>query len=346
MRKIRLGQSDLTVSEYCLGTMTYGSQTDEADAYRQLDMAMEAGINFLDAAEMYPVNPVTMDTAGDTEAIVGRWIADRKPQDLIVATKITGKGSVAIRDRAPITADRMRAAVDASLRRMQVECIDIYQLHWPNRGSYHFRQLWGFDPTGQDRAETVAHMTEILTLAQELIAAGKIRHIALSNETAWGLGLWLQLAESLGLPRVLSIQNEYSLLCRYFDTDLAEACWNEQVPLLAYSPLAAGLLTGKYAGNVTPEDSRRARNSDLGGRITGRVFEAVSGYLGIAQQHGLDPVHMAVQWTLSRPVPTLPIIGATTSGQLAHLLGGVGVDLTDEAKADIDQLHRAIPMVY
>ncbi|TVR45037.1 MAG: aldo/keto reductase [Rhodobacteraceae bacterium] len=346
MRKIRLGQSDLTVSEYCLGTMTYGSQTDEADAHRQLDMAMEAGINFLDAAEMYPVNPVTMDTAGDTEAIVGRWIADRKPQDLIVATKITGKGSVAIRDRAPITADRMRAAVDASLRRMQVECIDIYQLHWPNRGSYHFRQLWGFDPTGQDRAETVAHMTEILTLAQELIAAGKIRHIALSNETAWGLGLWLQLAESLGLPRVLSIQNEYSLLCRYFDTDLAEACWNEQVPLLAYSPLAAGLLTGKYAGNVTPEDSRRARNSDLGGRITGRVFEAVSGYLGIAQQHGLDPVHMAVQWTLSRPVPTLPIIGATTSGQLAHLLGGVGVDLTDEAKADIDQLHRAIPMVY
>jgi aryl-alcohol dehydrogenase-like predicted oxidoreductase len=346
MRKITLGQSDLTVSEYCLGTMTYGSQTDEADAHRQLDMAMDAGINFLDAAEMYPVNPVTMETAGDTEAIVGRWIADRKPQDLVVATKITGKGSVAVKDRAPITAERMRAAVDASLKRMQVECIDIYQLHWPNRGSYHFRQLWGFDPTGQDRADTVAHMTEILTLAQELIAAGKIRHIALSNETAWGLGLWLHLAESLGLPRVLSIQNEYSLLCRYFDSDLAEACWNEQVPLLAYSPLAAGLLTGKYAGNVTPEDSRRARNSDLGGRITGRVFEAVSGYLGIAQQHGIDPVHMAIQWTLSRPVPTLPIIGATTSEQLAHLLDGVGVDLPDEAKADIDQLHRAIPMVY
>ncbi len=346
MRKITLGQSDLTVSEYCLGTMTYGSQTDEADAHRQLDMAMDAGINFLDAAEMYPVNPVTMETAGDTEAIVGRWIADRKPQDLVVATKITGKGSVAVKDRAPITAERMRAAVDASLKRMQVECIDIYQLHWPNRGSYHFRQLWGFDPTGQGRADTVAHMTEILTLAQDLIAAGKIRHIALSNETAWGLGLWLHLAESLGLPRVLSIQNEYSLLCRYFDSDLAEACWNEQVPLLAYSPLAAGLLTGKYAGNVTPEDSRRARNSDLGGRITGRVFEAVSGYLGIAQQHGIDPVHMAIQWTLSRPVPTLPIIGATTSEQLAHLLDGVGVDLPDEAKADIDQLHRAIPMVY
>lgn len=346
MRKITLGQSDLTVSEYCLGTMTYGSQTDEADAHRQLDMAMDAGINFLDAAEMYPVNPVTMETAGDTEAIVGRWIADRKPQDLVVATKITGKGSVAVKDRAPITAERMRAAVDASLKRMQVDCIDIYQLHWPNRGSYHFRQLWGFDPTGQDRADTVAHMTEILTLAQDLIAAGKIRHIALSNETAWGLGLWLHLAESLGLPRVLSIQNEYSLLCRYFDSDLAEACWNEQVPLLAYSPLAAGLLTGKYAGNVTPEDSRRARNSDLGGRITGRVFEAVSGYLGIAQQHGIDPVHMAIQWTLSRPVPTLPIIGATTSEQLAHLLDGVGVDLPDEAKADIDQLHRAIPMVY
>lgn len=346
MRKLTLGHSDLSVSEYCLGTMTYGSQTDEVDAHRQLDMAWDAGINFLDAAEMYPVNPIRMETAGDTETIVGRWIASRKPQDLIVATKITGAGSNAIKDGAPISAARMRQTVDDSLRRLQVECIDIYQLHWPNRGSYHFRKSWSFDPTQQNRAEVVAHMTEILTCAQELIDAGKLRYLALSNESTWGLGLWLQLAQSMGLPRVLSLQNEYSLLCRYFDLDLAEACWNENIPLLAYSPLAAGLLTGKYAGNVTPEGSRRARTPDLGGRITGRVFEAVSGYLGIAQEHGLDPVHMAIQWTLSRPVPTLPIIGATTSEQLEHLLHGVGVALTEEVQSDIEQLNRAMPMVF
>ncbi len=346
MRKRKLGRSELIVSDYCLGTMTYGTQTDEDDAHRQLDMAQDAGVNFLDAAEMYPVNPVRLETAGLTEEIVGRWIARRKPQDLVVATKITGVGSVAVPDGAPITPARMRAAVYASLKRLQVDCLDIYQLHWPNRGSYHFRKLWHFDPTGQDRAATEAHMTAILGCAQELIDAGKIRHLALSNESAWGLAMWLMLAERDGLPRVLSLQNEYSLLCRSFDADLAEACWNEEIPLLAFSPLAAGLLSGKYAGNVTPEGSRRAVNPDLGGRITGRVFEAVAGYLGIAQEHGLDPVQMAVQWTLARPVPTLPIIGATTSEQLAHMLAGSEVTLSPEVMSAIDQLNRAMPMVY
>ncbi len=346
MQKLKLGQSDLMVSEYCLGTMTYGSQTDEADAHRQLDMAWEHGINFLDAAEMYPVNPVTFETAGLTEEIVGRWIAARKPADAVIATKITGVGSVAVQDRAPITATRMRAAVEASLRRLQVECIDIYQLHWPNRGSYHFRKSWQFDPSGQDRAATVAHMLEILGLARDLIAEGKIRHLALSNESAWGLAMWVRLADEHGLPRVLSVQNEYSLLCRIFDLDLAEACVNEDVPLLAFSPLAAGLLTGKYAGNVTPEGSRREGNPDLGGRITGRVFEAVSGYMAIAHEAQIDPVHLAVQWTRTRPATTLPIIGATTSEQLAHLLGGVGIAIPEEIRAAIDQLNRAMPQVY
>ncbi len=346
MRKVVLGNSDLVVSDYCLGTMTYGTHTDETDAHRQLDMAQDAGINFLDTAEMYPVAPVRLETAGETEAIIGRWIAKTRPQDLVVATKITGEGSSAVKDGVPITPARMREAVDASLRRLQIECIDIYQLHWPNRGSYHFRKCWGFDPSGMQRAEVVAHMTEILSCAQDLIAEGKIRHIALSNESAWGLATWLHLAQTHDLPRVLSMQNEYSLLCRIFDLDLAEACAVENIPLLAYSTLAAGLLTGKYAGNVTPEASRRAHVPDLGGRITGRVFEAVSGYLAIAQEHGLDPVHMAVQWTLTRPAPTLPIIGATTSEQLAHLIAGADVVLPDEAKTAIDQLNRAMPMVF
>jgi aryl-alcohol dehydrogenase-like predicted oxidoreductase len=346
MRKLTLGRSDLNVSEYCLGTMTFGSQTDEADAHRQMDMAWDAGINFLDAAEMYPVNPVTLETAGLTEQIVGRWLASRKPADAVVATKITGVGSEAVPDRAPISVDRMRSAVDASLQRLQIECIDIYQLHWPNRGSYHFRKSWGFDPSGQDRAETVAHMREILTVAEELIDAGKIRHIALSNESAWGTAMWLRLAEEEGLPRVLTLQNEYSLLCRYFDLDLAELCVNEDIPLLAYTPLAAGLLTGKYAGNVTPDASRRSRNADLGGRITGRVFEAVSGYLAIAKEHRIDPVHMAINWTLTRPARTLPIIGATNADQMAHLLQGVDAVITPDMSAAIDRLNRAMPMVF
>jgi aryl-alcohol dehydrogenase-like predicted oxidoreductase len=189
-------------------------------------------------------------------------------------------------------------------------------------------------------------MRDILTCAQELITQGKIRHLALSNETAWGLTTWLNLAETEGLPRVLCLQNEYSLLCRLFDLDLAEASVNEDIPLLAYSPLAAGLLTGKYAGNVIPEQSRRVRNPDLGGRVTGRVFEAVSGYLAIAQEFGLDPVHMAIQWTCTRPAVTLPIIGATTSEQLAHILAGHEVVVSDEAKAAIAQLNRAMPMVF
>ena len=346
MQKLKLGHSDLMVSRYCMGTMTFGTQTDEHDAHRQLDMAREAGINFLDAAEMYPVNPVRLETAGDTEAIVGRWIASRKPDDIVVATKITGAGSNAVKDGAPISATRMRDAVEASLRRLQVECIDIYQLHWPNRGSYHFRKVWGFDPSNQKRDTTVAHMREVLRCAAELIAEGKIKHLALSNESAWGLAMWLHLAEAEGLPRVVSLQNEYSLLCRLFDLDLAEACVNENIPLLAYSPLAAGLLTGKYAGNVTPEDSRRARNPDLGGRITGRVFEAVSGYMAIAHEFGLDPVHLAIQWTCTRPAQTLPIIGATTSAQLGHILAGRDVVLPDEVKGAIDQLNRAMPMVF
>jgi aryl-alcohol dehydrogenase-like predicted oxidoreductase len=346
MQKITLGRTGLAVSAYCMGTMTFGSETPEDDAHRQLDIAWDRGVNFLDAAEMYPVNPVTYETAGRTEEIVGRWIASRKPADCIVATKVTGAGSVAVKDKSPITVERMRTAVNASLRRMQVDCIDIYQLHWPNRGSYHFRKTWNYDPSTQHRAETVAHMTAILELARDLVAEGKIKHLALSNETAWGTALWVRLADELGLPRVVTIQNEYSLLCRYFDLDLAETSVNEDIPLLSYSSLAAGLLTGKYAGNVIPEDTRRARNADLGGRVTGRVFEAVSGYLAIAQEFGLDPVHMAYQWTRTRPFAVVPIVGARTAAQAEHLFNGADVNLSDDVLSAIDDMHRAFPMPF
>lgn len=346
MQHIPLGRTGLTVSEFCLGTMTFGSQTDEADAHRQLDMARDHGVNFLDAAEMYPVNPIRAETVGVTEEIIGRWRKARGDSTMILATKITGAGSDAIADGAPITPERMRAAVDASLRRLQTDVIDIYQLHWPNRGSYHFRQVWHYDPSGLNRSEATEHMLAILHCAQELVDAGKLRHLALSNETAWGTAMWLRLAEENGLPRIATLQNEYSLLCRHFDSDLAELCTMEQVPLLAYSPLAAGLLTGKYAGDVIPEGSRRERNPELGGRITPRVFEAVSGYLGLAAHHRIDPVHMALAWTRTRPAQTLPIIGATTADQLETVLAAANVTLPSALLDEIAALHKAKPMPY
>jgi aryl-alcohol dehydrogenase-like predicted oxidoreductase len=346
MKQIPLGKTGLTVSEFCLGTMTFGTNTDEADAHRQLDIAVERGVNFLDAAEMYPVNPIRAETLGLTEEIIGRWRAVRGNTDMILATKITGAGSNAILNGEPITPERLRAAVDASLRRLQTDVIDIYQLHWPNRGSYHFRKIWGFDPSAQNKAETVAHMTAILETVQSLVDAGKLRNFALSNESAWGTMQWLRLSEKHDLPRVMTIQNEYSLLCRYFDGDLAELSVNEDIPLLAYSPIATGLLSGKYAGDVVPDGSRRETNNDLGGRMTPRVFPAVSGYLGIAARHGLDPVHMALAWTRTRPAVTLPIVGATTAKQLAHNLGAVDLTLSKEVLNEINAQQKLVPMPY
>jgi aryl-alcohol dehydrogenase-like predicted oxidoreductase len=343
---IPLGRTGLTVSELCLGTMTWGSQTPEAEAHAQIDRALDAGINFLDTAEMYPVNPVRAETIGKTEEIIGNWIAGSGRRDgIVLATKLSGKGQMA-RGGAPASGKTMVEAVEGSLQRLKTDHIDLYQLHVPNRGSYHFRRLWSYDPSTQDRAATEAHILDMLETAQSLIAAGKIGHFALSNETTWGTALWLRLAAENGLPRVASIQNEYSALCRTADTDLAELCHNEEVPLLAFSPLAAGLLTGKYAGDVTPEGSRRSRNPELGGRITPRVWEAVSSYLGIATHHGLDPAQMALAWTLTRPFPLIPIFGATTTAQLEIALGAADLALSPEVLAEIEAAHRAHPMPY
>lgn len=347
MKKLPLGRTGLMVSELCLGTMTWGSQNTEAEAHGQIDMALDHGINFLDAAEMYPTNPVKAETVGRTEEIIGTWLAGSKRREgVIIATKVTGAGQAMVRDGAPVTAATLRAACEASLRRMQTDVIDLYQLHWPNRGSYHFRRHWAYDPTRQDRSVTVIHMQEVLAEAAKLVAEGKIRHFGLSNETAWGMAQWLQLAAVNGWPRAASLQNEYSLLCRAFDTDLAELCHNEGVTLLAYSPLATGLLSGKYAGDVTPDRTRRMYTPDLGGRITPQVFPAVAAYLGVAAEHGLDPCQMALAFCRLRPVPTIPIIGATTPEQLRINLGAAGMVLAPEVLADIDAVRRDHPMPY
>lgn len=334
------------VSDFCLGTMTWGRHTPLKDAHRQIDMALEHGINFLDTAEMYPVNPPSADTLGRTEEVIGAWNAKGDRDRLVIATKVTGEGSAVIEGGAPmIDAERLRSGVEASLSRLQTEYIDVYQLHWPNRGSYHFRSNWTYAPPNQ-AGELRAHIREILTTAQTLIDEGKIGAIALSNETAWGLAQWMRVSEDEGLPRVASVQNEYSLLCRLFDTDMAEAVAMEDIALLAFSPLATGLLTGKYAGDVIPENSRRVANPDLGGRVAPRVWEAVSAYLSLAREAGVDPVLMALAWHKSRPFRSIPILGATTTAQLAAQLPAMDMTLDADLVAALDATHRAHPMPY
>ena len=346
MTQIPLGQTDLRVSDLCLGTMTWGSQNTEAEGHAQMDMSLAHGVNFWDAAEMYPVNPVRAETVGRTEEIIGTWFAKGGRDRVVLATKVTGGGKPEVRGGAALTPSVMRAACEGSLKRLQTDYIDLYQIHWPNRAMYHFRDIWGFDPRSGTAADTESHMVEMLAEAARLIDEGKIRHIALSNETVWGAAKWLHLAEKHGLPRMVSVQNEYSLLCRQFDSDWAELSHMENLPLLAFSPLATGLLTGKYAGDVTPEGSRRSLNPGLGGRITPQVFPAVAAYLGIAHRHGLNPAQMAIAFCRQRPFPCIPIFGATSLSQLETALGAADLVLSPDVMAEIDAAHRAHPMPY
>lgn len=347
MRRTILGRGGPQVSALCLGTMTWGNQTPEAEAHAQIDRAAEAGITFMDTAEMYPVNPVRKETVGRTEEIIGNWIAKRgRRADWVIATKITGEGSVAREPGEVIDGRSIRRALEASLRRLRTEHVDLYQFHWPNRGSYMFRQNWAFDPRGQDREAIRANMVECLETLAALKAEGKIGAFGLSNESAWGMARWLALAEAGHGPRALSVQNEYSLLCRMYDTDLAELGHNEEVTLLAFSPLAAGLLTGKYQGDVIPPGSRRVGNPALGGRITPRVWGAVAAYLDIAGRAGLDPAQMAVAWAMARPFPIVPIIGATTLEQLGNVLKAAELTLPEDVLAAIAAAHKAHPMPY
>ncbi|WP_281708004.1 aldo/keto reductase [Phaeobacter italicus] len=347
MKKNPLGRTGMEVSQLCLGTMTFGTQTDEADAHAQIDAALAAGVNFLDTAEMYPVNPISAETVGDSEAIIGNWNARTgRRGDYILATKHSGEGMQAVRDGAPITAETIPATIEGSLRRLKTDYIDLYQFHWPNRGSYMFRKNWQYDPGGNDRAEVLDNMAGCLEALKAQVDKGNIRAFGLSNESAWGTAQWLRLAEETGGPRVASIQNEYSLLCRLYDTDLAELSVYEDVGLLAFSPLATGLLTGKYQDGAVPDASRKTLNPELGGRHTDRVYPAVAAYLEIAKRHGLDPVHMALAWCHTRPFMASAIFGATNLAQLEHVLAEADLTLSQEVLEDIDAAHRAHPMPY
>lgn len=346
MRQRELGTSGLTVSALCLGTMTWGTQTDEAGGHAQIDRAAEHGVTFMDTAEMYPVNPVRAETVGNTERIIGNWIAKGGRRDAwIIATKLGGLGGAA-RGGEPISGDSIGRALDASLRRLNTDYVDLYQFHWPNRGGYHFRRWWSFTPEAQVRDEILRNMEDCVAAVGREIAAGRIRAWGLSNESAWGMAQWIRLCDAMGVARPASVQNEYSLLCRIYDGDMAELGHNENVALLAFSPLATGLLSGKYAGDVTPPGSRRSVNADLSGRITPRVWGAIDAYRAVAEAAGLSLPQMAIAWTLTRPFPCIPIIGASTAPQLEVALGAAGISLAPEVMDAIAGAHKAHPMPY
>jgi aryl-alcohol dehydrogenase-like predicted oxidoreductase len=345
MKQRLLGRTGISVSEICLGTMTWGTQNTEAEAHAQMDYALENGVNFFDTAELYPTTPVSAETQGRTEDYIGTWFEKTGKRDQVVlATKVAGSGRDYIRGGRDIDASAIREAVDTSLTRLKTDYIDLYQIHWPNRGTYHFRGAWSFDASGQEKERTLAEITEKLDTLGELVKAGKIRAIGLSNESAWGTQKYIDIAEARGLPRVATIQNEYNLLYRSFDFDMAEVAHHEDVGLLAYSPLAAGLLTGKYQNGARPAGSRGTINKDLGGRLQPHQEAPVKAYLELAAQHGLDPAQLAIAFCLTRPFMASAIIGATTMEQLKVDIAAADVALSEEVLKGIAAIHRQYPM--
>ncbi len=337
-----LGRTDLQVSRLCLGTMTFGEQNTEAEAHAQLDYAAAQGVNFIDAAEMYPVPP-RRETQGRTEAYIGSWLKARGGRDkLIVATKVAGRSTeLAYARPFAIHPDRrnMEAAIEASLKRLQTDYIDLYQVHWPDRSTNFFGRL-GYQH--QPLADEVP-IEETLAALSDLVRAGKVRHVGVSNETPWGLMRYLALAEQRGLPRVVSIQNPYSLLNRVFEIGHAEIAMREQVGLLAYSPLAMGALSGKYRHGARPPEGRLTRFDRFQRYSTPRGAAAVEQYAQIAEAHGLDPAQRALPFLRRQPFLTSAIIGATTPEQLRSNLASIDLELPDAVVEAIEAVHSADP---
>lgn len=337
-----LGTTDLKVSAICLGTMTWGEQNTEAEGHEQMDYALDQGINFFDTAEMYAVPP-RKETQGSTETIIGTWFKARGNRDkVILATKVAGRAPMNwLRDSGEgtcQTAEQIEEAVNKSLKRLQTDYIDLYQLHWPDRPINLFG---GLGYTHIDKPSVP--IDEILTTLDKIVKAGKVRHIGLSNETPWGTMTFLKHSEMKGLPRVQSIQNAYNLVNRTYEIGLAEIAHREKVGLLAYSPLAQGYLTGKYRNGANPKGSRRQlfnRLQRYEGPGADKAFET---YFTIAEKYGIDPSQMALQYVTTRPFVTSNIIGATTMEQLKTDIDSIKLDMTEEMLADIEAAHLAQP---
>ena len=337
-----LGRTGLKVSALCLGTMTYGEQNSEAEAHEQLDYAVAQGINFIDTAEMYPVPPKG-ETQGKTEDYIGSWLKNRKDRDkLIVATKVTGRSQAFDhigRGETRLNAAHINQAIDASLKRLQTDYIDLYQLHWPDRTTNFFGQL---NYTHHAEPDTVP-ITETLDALKDLVKAGKVRHIGISNETPWGMHRYLLEAERHASPRIASIQNPYNLLNRSFEVGLAEIAIREECGLLAYSPLAFGMLTGKYANGAMPKGSRLTIYSRFQRYNNPRGFAATDRYIAIAKKHGVELSQLALQFVTTRPFVTSNIIGATNMAQLKSNIESVNVKLTPDLLADLESAQKEFP---
>lgn len=338
MRMKKLGRTEVEVSEICLGTMTWGLQNSEAEAHAQMDYALGRGINFFDTAELYAVPP-SAATYGRTEELIGTWFRKTGKRDhVVLASKVAGGGRPWIRGGRGVDAAGVREAVEGSLRRLATDYIDLYQIHWPRRGHYHFEGPWDYNPyTQQKRGEVLPNIIEVHEAMGELVKEGKIRHFGLSNETAWGTMQYLRLSEERGLPRVQTIQNEYNLLRRYYDLDLAELAFHEDVGLLAYSPLGAGAISGKYLGGVLPPGTRGAI---AGGAYRNNQYTepAIRAYLELAERHGLDVCQMAIAFCLTKPFMTSVIIGATTMEQLRSNIDAADLVLGQDVLDGIQQV--------
>jgi aryl-alcohol dehydrogenase-like predicted oxidoreductase len=339
MRKRPLGRTGLAVSQICLGTMTWGQQNTEAEGHAQMDYAVAQGVNFFDTAELYAIPP-RPETQGSTERIVGTWFRSRGGRDRIVlATKVIGRSEMTwFRDDGSpgeLSRAQIEEAVNKSLRRLQTDYIDLYQIHWPDRPI-----AWGANPTVfRPQAGPEHPIDETLGILADIVRTGKVRHIGLSNESAWGTMTFLRHAESNGLPRVQSVQNAYNLVNRTYETALAEVSMREEVSLLAYSPLGQGFLTGKYLDGARPEGARTTL-FDRGQRYqTPGAEAAIAAYVGLARELGLDPAELAIAFVDSRPFVTSTIIGATSMAQLEADIAAVRVEITPEIEERINAIH-------
>jgi len=342
----KLGRTDLDISLIGLGTMTWGWQNTQEDGFAQMDYALDQGVNFFDTAELYAIPP-SPERYGATETIIGNWFKARgNREQVILASKIAGPGMPWIRNGDnQINKRNVLAAVEGSLNRLQTDYIDLYQLHWPNRGSYHFGKIFGFDPKFDAKAEQ-DNFLEVLTTLNDLIETGKIRHIGLSNETAWGLTKWLQVAKENNLPRMASIQNEYSLLCRHFEQDLSEIALHEDVGLLAWSPLARGILSGKYLNNAKPEGKRLTLETRPEHRTGPHIDVPTQRYIDIATRYGLDPCQMALAFVNQQKFVSSTLIGATNMEDLKTNIDSISVKLSDDVISEIQQVRRDHPIPY
>ena len=350
MKYARLGSSGLQVSKVCLGSMTWGEQNTQEDANQQIDYALEQGVNFIDTAELYSVPP-RPETQGDTERVLGNWLSKHpvKRQDLVIATKISGPGLSWIREGSPITPAAIREAIDGSLRRLQTDYIDLYQLHWPNRTSPHFCKHWPGEVDYQamnasrDREDFLA----ILRALDEAVRAGKIRYCGLSNDTPWGIKEYISLAEKHDLPKIISIQNEFSLLHLKDSPHLLETCALDDVAYLPWSPLGGGVLSGKYRNGLMPENTRWSMSQRNGlFRDTEAVHEAIERLYAVAQKHGLTLAQLSLAWINQLPSVTSTIIGATTMAQLKENIAAFDLDLSEQVMSDVADVIKDYPMPF